>query len=146
VGSQYADLRNNVAIARLTELNNAVTRYVQARGAAPRETVEALVLMVAPLAPHIAAELWERLGHGDPIDDVAFPLPDADALVRAALVLPVTVDGRRRGEITVSRDASEDEVRRAALALGPVARLVDEDRVARVIHVPGKIVNVVTRA
>ena len=58
--------------------------------------------MVAPLAPHIAAELWERLGHDDPIDDVAFPLPDADALVRAALVLPVTVDGRRRGEITVS--------------------------------------------
>ena len=102
--------------------------------------------MVAPLAPHIAAELWERLGHDDPIDDVAFPLPDADALVRAALVLPVTVDGRRRGEITVSCDASEDEVRRAALALGPVARLVDEDRVARVIHVPGKIVNVVTRA
>jgi leucyl-tRNA synthetase len=146
VGSQYGDLRYNVAIARLIELNNAVTRYVQDRGAAPRETVEALVLMVAPLAPHMAAELWERLGRDDPIDDVAFPLPDADALVRAAMVLPVTVDGRRRGEITVSSDASEDEVRRAALALGPVARLVDEDRVARVIHVPGKIVNVVTKA
>jgi leucyl-tRNA synthetase len=146
VGTQYGELRYNVAIARLTELNNAVTRYVQDRGAAPRETVEALVLMVAPLAPHIAAELWERLGHDDPVDDVAFPRPAADALVRAAMVLPVTVDGRRRGEVTVSRDASEDEVRQAALALGPVARLVDEDRVARVVHVPGKIVNVVTRA
>jgi leucyl-tRNA synthetase len=146
VGSQYGDLRYNVAIARLIELNNAVTRYVQDRGAAPRETVEALMLMVAPLAPHIAAELWERLGHDDPIDDVAFPVPDTDALVRVAMVLPVTVDGRRRGEITVSHDAGEDEVRRAALALGPVARLVDEDRVVRVVHVPGKIVNVVTRA
>jgi leucyl-tRNA synthetase len=146
VGSQYGDLRYNVAIARLIELNNAITRYVQDRGAAPREAVEALVLMVAPLAPHIAAELWERLGHDDPIDDVAFPIPDADALVRAAIVLPVTVDGRRRGEITVSSDATEDEVRQAALALGPVERLVAEDRVARVIYVPGKIVNVVSRA
>jgi leucyl-tRNA synthetase len=61
-------------------------------------------------------------------------------------VLPVTVDGRRRGEIIVRRDASEEEVRQAALALGPVARLVGEDRLMRVIYVPGKIVNVVTRA
>jgi leucyl-tRNA synthetase len=62
------------------------------------------------------------------------------------VVLPVTVDGRRRGEITVGPDANEEEVRRAALALGPVARLVGEGRVARVVHVPGRIVNVVTRA
>jgi leucyl-tRNA synthetase len=100
---------------------------------------------VAPLAPHIAAELWERLGHDDPIDDVAFPLPDLDALARTSVVLPVTVDGRRRGEITVGRDASEEQARQAALALGSVARLVSEGRVARVIYVPGKIVNVVTR-
>jgi leucyl-tRNA synthetase len=146
VGTQYGELRYNVAIARLTEYNNALTRYVADRGAAPREAVDPLVLLVAPLAPHIAAELWERLGHDEPIDDVAFPRPDPDALVRQTRVLPVTVDGRRRGEITVRRDAGEEEVRQAALALGPVARLVGEDRVARVICVPGKIVNVVTRA
>jgi leucyl-tRNA synthetase len=145
VGGHYAELRFNVAIARLTELNNAVTRWVQERGAAPREVVEALVAMVAPLAPHIAAELWERLGHDDPIDDAAFPRPDPAALVRAAVVVPVTVDGRRRGEITVGRAASDEEVRQAALALAPVARLVADDRVARVVHVPGKIVNIVTR-
>jgi leucyl-tRNA synthetase len=145
VGSQYGELRYNVAIARLTELNNAVTRWVRDRGPAPRQVAEPLVLMVAPLAPHIAAELWERLGHDDQIDDRAFPLPDTDALGGAAMVLPVTVDGRRRGEITVHPGASEEEVRQAALALGPVARLADEDRVARVIHVPGRIVNVVTR-
>jgi leucyl-tRNA synthetase len=146
VGSQHGELRYNVAIARLTEYNNAVTRYVADHGAPPREAVEPLVVLVAPLAPHIAAELWERLGHDEPIDDVAFPRPDPNALVRQALVLPVTVDGRRRGEITVGRDASEEEVRQAALALGPVGRLVGEDRVARVIYVPGKIVNVVTRS
>jgi leucyl-tRNA synthetase len=145
VGSHYGALRHNVAIARLTEYNNALTRYVADREAAPRDAVEPLVLLVAPLAPHIAAELWERLGHDEPIDDVPFPRPDPDALVRLDLVLPVTVDGRRRGEITVRRDAAEEEVRQAALALGPVARLVGEDRVARVIYVPGKIVNVVTR-
>jgi len=146
VDALYRQLRFNVAVARLTELNNAVTRHVRDRGAAPREAVEPLVLMVAPLAPHLGAELWERLGHDDPLDDVAFPTADPEALVTAAMVLPVTVDGRRRGEITVGRDADEEEVRRAALALGPVARLVGEDRVARVVHVPGKIVNVVTRA
>jgi leucyl-tRNA synthetase len=146
VGSHYGELRYNVAIARLIEYNNALTRYVAEQGAAPRQALEPLVLLVAPLAPHIAAELWERLGHDEPIDDVAFPRPDPDALVRLALVLPVTVDGRRRGDITVRRDASEDEVRQAALALGPVARLAGEDQVARVIYVPGKIVNVVTRA
>jgi leucyl-tRNA synthetase len=102
--------------------------------------------MVAPLAPHLAAELWERLGHDEQLDDVAFPVPDPRALVTEALVLPVTVDGRRRGEITVARDAGDDEVRRAALALEPVARLAAQDRVVRVVHVPGRIVNVVTRA
>ena len=144
VGSQLGELRDNVAIARLTELNNAVTRWVRDRGAAPREALEPLVLMVAPLAPHVAAELWERLGHDDQVDDVAFPLPDADALAGSSMVLPVTVDGRRRGEIRVGRAASDGEVRQAALALGPVARLVDEDRVDKVIHVPGRIVNIVT--
>jgi leucyl-tRNA synthetase len=146
VGSLYRQLRYNVAVARLTELNHAVTGYARDHGAAPREAVEPLVLMVAPLAPHLAAELWERLGHDDPLDDVAFPVPDPEVLVPEAVVLPVTVDGRRRGEITVARDAAEEEVRRAALALEPVARLAGEDRVARVVHVPGKIVNVVTRA
>jgi leucyl-tRNA synthetase len=146
VASLYRELRYNVAVARLTELNHAVTAHVRDHGAAPREVVEPLVLMVAPLAPHLAAELWERLGHHDPLDEVAFPVPDPQALATDAVVLPVTVDGRRRGEITVARDAGEDEVRRAALALGPVARLAAEDRVARVVHVPGRIVNVVTRA
>jgi leucyl-tRNA synthetase len=145
VATLYRQLRFNVAVARLTELNHAVTGHVRDRGAAPRQAVEPLVLMVAPLAPHLAAELWERLGHDDPLDDVAFPVADPRALAAAAVVIPVTVDGRRRGEITVAPDASEAEVRRAALALGPVARLVAEDRVARVVHVPGRIVNVVTR-
>jgi leucyl-tRNA synthetase len=145
VGGLYQQLRCNVAIARLIELNNAVTRQARDRGAAPREAVEPLVLMVAPLAPHLAAELWERLGHDDPLDDAAFPTADPRALVSTAVVLPVTVDGRRRGEITVAPDAGEDEVRRAVLALEPVARLVGQGRVARVVHVPGRIVNVVTR-
>jgi leucyl-tRNA synthetase len=144
VGSLYRELRYNVAVARLTELNHAVTGVVRDRGPAPRAAVEPLVLMVAPMAPHLAAELWERLGH-DPLDDVAFPVADPRALATATVVLPVTVDGRRRGEVTVARDAGQEEVRRAALALAPVARLVAEDRVARVVHVPGRIVNVVTR-
>ena len=74
VGDHFDGLRFNVAIARMTELNNALAQVVAREGACPREVAEALVLMTFPLAPHVAAELWEKLGHSERIDDVPFPV------------------------------------------------------------------------
>ncbi len=141
----YVELRFNVAVARITELNNALSRYVQRHGASPRQVAEAVVLMVFPLAPHVASELWEKLGHDEPIDDVSFPTADRCALVQTHIVLPVTVNGRPRGEITVDRQASEAEVTAAGLALDAVAKLVEGKEIVRVVVVPGKIVNFVVR-
>ena len=78
VGRDYAGLWFNTAIARLIELNNALTKL----DAVPREAAEKIVLMVAPLAPHIAEELWARLGHEGAITFVPFPQPDAGAARR----------------------------------------------------------------
>jgi leucyl-tRNA synthetase len=141
----YAELRYNVAVARITELNNALGRYVQQHGASPRQVAEALVLMVFPLAPHLASELWEKLGHHEAIDDTPFPTADPDALVQTHVVLPVTVNGKPRGEITVDRQASHTEVTEAGLALEAVAKLVEGREIVRVVVVPGKIVNFVVR-
>ncbi len=141
----YTELRYNVAVARITELNNALGRYVQRHGASPRQVAEALVLMVFPLAPHVASELWEKLGHNEAIDDVPFPIADPDALTQTHVILPVTVNGKPRGEITVDQQASQTEVTEAGLALEAVAKLVEGKEIVRVVVVPGKIVNFVIR-
>jgi leucyl-tRNA synthetase len=141
----YTELRYNVAVARITELNNALSRYVQQHGVSPRQVAEALVLMVFPLAPHVASELWEKLGHREAIDDTPFPMADPDALVQTQIVVPVTVNGKPRGEITIDPQASHTEVTDAGLALEAVAKLVEGREIVRVVVVPGKIVNFVVR-
>lgn len=141
----YTELRYNVAVARITELNNALSRYVQQHGASPSQVAQALVLMVFPLAPHVASELWEKMGHDEAIDDIPFPTADSEALVQTHIVLPVTVNGKPRGEITVDRQASQAEVTDAGLALEAVAKLVEGKEIVRVVIVPGKIVNFVIR-
>lgn len=144
VTSLFADLRFNVAVARLTVLNNAVGQHVQREWECPREVAEALLKMTFPLAPHITSELWERLGCRDPLDDVPFPVADADALVVTEVVLPVTVDGKPRGEITVNVDSDESEVVEHGLRLEAVQRMLTDRAVARTVYVTGKILNIVT--
>jgi leucyl-tRNA synthetase len=145
VTRRFGELRFNVAIARLTQLNNALTQVVQCEGRCPRRIAESLVLMTFPLAPHIAAELWERLGHHDRIDDVAFPAADPGALEEALVVIPVTVDGKARGTITIARAASEADATAAGLRLDGVVKLMETRELDRVVFVPGKILNLVTR-
>src|SRR5690606_17651843 len=94
------DLRFNVSIAKITELNNHVTaRYPN--GGAPRSVVEALVLLLAPLAPHIAEELWERLGHTESLAREPFPEADPAYLVDETVEVPVQINGKVRARITV---------------------------------------------
>jgi len=144
VNRLFMEMRFNVAVARLTELNNSAGHYVKQEGCCPRAVAEALILMTFPMAPHIAAELWERIGHTDQIDDAPFPVADQDALVETHVVIPVTVDGKPRGQITVDLRASEAEVTAAGLRLDAVARLVEGRELTRVVFVPGKILNLVT--
>jgi leucyl-tRNA synthetase len=145
VREHYARLRFNIAIARLQELSTHVARIAAARGRLPRAVAEPLVLMVAPLAPHIAEELWARLGHRESIAYAAFPEADAALAAEPTVVLPVQIDGRTRFRIEVPADASEEQI--AAILAGhpDIARYVGDADVDRLVVVPGRIANVVTR-
>ena len=145
VRDDMAAMSFNTAIARLTECNNHLTQVVAREGAAPREVVLPLVLMVAPLAPHIAEELWARLGHPDTLTYEPFPAADPALLVDDTVEVPVQVNGKVRARITVPAGADEAEHERLARADPRIAALLDGEEVRKVIIVPGRMVNFVHR-
>jgi len=132
-------LRFNTSIAKLIELNNALTKLA----ATPREVAEPLVVMLAPLVPHVAEELWRLLGHDDTIAYVAFPEADPALLVDDVVEYPVQVNGKVRGRIEVAADADTSAIETAALADDRVAAAVDGATPKKIIVVPGRMVNVV---
>ncbi|BCJ77832.1 leucine--tRNA ligase [Catellatospora sp. IY07-71] len=137
VREDMAALRFNTAVAKLIELTNAVTKA----GATPREIAEPLVLMLAPVAPHIAEELWRRLGHDASLTFADFPVADPALLTADLVTYPVQVNGKVRGRIEVAADAAEDEVRAAALAA--VTDSLSGKDPKKVIVIPGRLVSVV---
>ncbi|MFK0243235.1 leucine--tRNA ligase [Amycolatopsis azurea] len=143
VREDYAELRFNTAGAKLIELNNHVTKAYGAADATPRELVEPLVLMLAPLAPHLAEELWKRLGHADSLVHGPFPVVDEKYLVEDSVEYPIQVNGKVRSRVTVPADAGKDAVQAAALADEKVAALVGDGTPRKVIVVPGRLVNIV---
>ena len=143
VRDHFAALRFNVAVARLQELASHASRIAAARGAVPRSLAEPLVLMVAPLAPHVGEELWTRLGHGESVSQAAFPVPDEALAAERSVVLPVQVNGRVRFRIEVPADASEEQTRKILTGDPEFARHVGRAAVERIIIVPGRAVSVV---
>ncbi|RSN38005.1 leucine--tRNA ligase [Amycolatopsis sp. WAC 01416] len=143
VREDYAEMRFNTAGAKLIELNNYVTKTYGGTEAAPRELVEPLVLMLAPLAPHLAEELWKRLGHADSLVHGPFPVVDEKYLVEDSVEYPIQVNGKVRSRVTVPADADKDAVQTAALADEKVAALVGDGTPRKVIVVPGRLVNIV---
>lgn len=148
VGDDYGRRHSfNTAIAACMELLNHVGKFsdMSAQGRAVRhEALEALVLMLNPITPHICHALWQTLGHAQTVlDDIAFPKADAAALVRDALTLAVQVNGKLRGQIEVAADASREAVEAQALAEPAVAAQLAGQAPKKVIVVPGRIVNIV---
>ena len=138
VSHDYATLGFNTAIARLTELNNALTKLDRV----PREAAEKLVLMVAPLAPHIAEELWSRLGHAGSLTYEPFPVADPALLVEDTVTCVVQVRGKVRDRIEVAPDITEAALRELALSLPKVQAAVPDGIRTVVVRAPG-LVNVV---
>ena len=139
VRSDFEDLKTNTAIARLAELNNHLIR----RGATPREVAEPLVLMLAPLAPHVAEELWSRLGHDLSLALEPFPACDPDLLRVETVTAVVQVDGKVRDRLEVSATVTEDELRQLALASEGAQRALAGRRVRHVVVRAPKLVNLV---
>jgi leucyl-tRNA synthetase len=145
VRENYAGLRFNIAIARLQELTSQAARLSAASGTLPIQIAEPLVLMVAPLAPHVAEELWARLGHAESLAYAAFPEADPALAAEPMVVLPVQVDGKTRLRIEVPADAGAEQITAIVAGHPEVARYVGGATVDRLVVVPGRIVNVVTR-
>jgi leucyl-tRNA synthetase len=141
VSEDYAALRNNTAVAKLIEYTNHLTK--QHRDSVPRAAVEPLVLMVAPVAPHLAEELWQRLGHATSLAHGPFPVADPDYLVEDTVEYPVQVNGKVRGRITVSAGADADAVEAAALTDEKVQAFLGGATPKKVIVVAGRLVNLV---
>jgi leucyl-tRNA synthetase len=137
VRADMEGIRFNTAIAKLIELTNGLTRLP----ATPREVAEPLVLMLAPFAPHLAEELWQRLGHDGSLAYEPFPTADPALLVAETVTYPVQVNGKVRGRVEVPADATEDTVRAEALAA--VAEHLAGREPRKVIVVTGRMVSVV---
>jgi leucyl-tRNA synthetase len=137
-------LRFNIAVARITELNNTLTARWGASEGAPREIVEPLLLMLAPLAPHVAEELWSRLGHLQSLVWADFPVADPALLTAETIRLALQVNGKVRATLEIPAGTDEAGAEAAALADERVVRAVDDAPIRRVVVVPGRLVNVVT--
>ena len=138
VNKDYENLSFNTAIARLTEYNTVLT----ALKVVPRAAVEPLVLMVAPLAPHIAEELWRRLGHDQSLAHEPFPVADPELVAEDTITAVVQVRGKLRAQLEVSASITEDELRELALAHPRIVKEIPNG-VRKVIVRAPKLVNVV---
>jgi leucyl-tRNA synthetase len=137
------NLRFNRAVAQIYSLANAIAAEPDAEGAARREALEMLVLLSAPMMPHLAESCWRALGHETLVADTPWPKADA-ALTRSdSVTIAVQVNGKLRGTLEIARGTDSKIVERAAFALEPIVRALDGKPPKRVIVVPDRIVNIV---
>ncbi|MEZ4700614.1 MAG: leucine--tRNA ligase [Rhodothermales bacterium] len=129
----------NTAIAALIEMNNAIKGLDRI----PRALAEPFVLMLAPMAPHVCEELWQRFGHAESLAHAPWPAYDERFLQQDTLEIAVQVNGKVRGTLVIAADASKDAILSAARALENVAKHLEGKTMRREIYVPGKIVNLV---
>ena len=143
VRRDFGQLRFNTAVARLMELTTIAARISARDGALPRALADPLVLMVAPLAPHIAEELWARLGHPESLTYASFPEADENLARPQSVTLPVQVNGRTRFTVEAPAGAAADELEDLVTADSRYAEHVRGLTVDRLVIVPDRVVNVV---
>src|SRR6266566_2886699 len=149
------DFHFNTAISAIMELVNALYAFeAMSPDAVPaaerlvllREAVETVILLLGPFCPHITEELWAQLGHRESVFRRRWPVADPAALKKEEVTIVVQVDGKVRGRLVVDVDAAEDRVRQLALGDDRVRPWVASRRVEKVVVVPNRLVNIVTRA
>ena len=152
VGEDIARLSFNKAVARIYELVNTIQapaaalsegRQDPAVASALREAIDMLVVMIAPMMPHLAEECWSALGGEGFAADRPWPRFEPGLVVDNDVTYPVQINGKKRGDLTIARDADQGAVERAALELDFVQKALDGRPPRKVIVVPQRIVNVV---
>src|SRR4051812_38341988 len=149
VSDAIEKLHFNVAVAHIYEFANALGGAVAKPAASPdfawamKEAAGILVRLFHPMMPHLAEECWAELGHKTLVADEAWPTLEPELLVENTITLPVQINGKKRADVTVARDAQAPEIEAAVLALDAVQRILEGKRPKKVIVVPQRIVNVV---
>jgi leucyl-tRNA synthetase len=141
VAEDIEGLRFNTAIAELIKVNNEL----KALEKVPQWFAERYVLLLAPFAPHLAEEIWHRLGHEQSLARHAWPDYDSAKLIEATMELPVQVNGKLRGKINVATDADHQTVLSAARADAGVQQWINGKTIVKELYVPMKLVNFVVK-
>jgi len=144
-------LRFNTAVAQVYELANALSSCLQSAGSHPspdmayalREAAEFLVRIASPMIPHLAEECWAGLGYQDLVAEKPWPAPEKALLLEETVTIAVQVNGKRRDELTIARDAAKEDIEAAALKLDNVVRAIGGRKIKKVVVVPQRVVNVV---
>ncbi|ABF62778.1 leucine--tRNA ligase [Ruegeria sp. TM1040] len=132
----------NAAIAKLYGFTNTLSKS-KASAAVQKQAIKTLAQLMSPMTPHLAEDIWAHQGGEGLIANAAWPVADESMLVEDSVTLPIQVNGKRRGEITVAKDLDKAEVEKLALAHEAVQRVLEGAAPKKVIVVPGRIVNVV---
>ncbi len=138
----------NTAIASIMELINTLNRFedkTEQGRAVMQEALEVIVLMLAPIVPHICHILWQALGHDDAIINHSWPKADEEALVRDSVEVVIQVNGKLRGRVSVPANADKQTIETAAQNDENVQRFIEGMNVLKVVVVPGKLVNFVVK-
>ena len=143
VGNDLEHLRFNTAISKMIELNNALTIYVNDAGSTPREVAVQMTQMLSPLCPHMAEEIWQRLGRTESLTYMPFPKADPQLLVQDTIEIPVQINGKMRSKLSVAADVSDDELRSLAMADEKVIQMLAGATPSKIIVVPKRLVNIV---
>ena len=139
VGDDIPRLSYNTAVAAMMEYINTVRAHERVPH---RAEIEPLVQLVAPFAPHIAEELWERLGHDGSVMDAGWPAYDPALAAEETIEFPVQVNGKTRGKVRVAKDADQGAVMAAAKADAQIAKFITSEP-KKIIFVPGRLMNIV---
>jgi leucyl-tRNA synthetase len=151
VSEDIDKLRFNRCVAHIYEFANALSDALGGVEKAPaedfrwalREAGNILIRLFHPMMPHLAEECWAALGHKTLVATEAWPQVEPDLLVESSITLPVQINGKKRADVTVARDAGNSDIEAAVLALDAVKKALEGKSPKKVIVVPQRIVNVV---
>lgn len=139
VTEDFEGMRNNTAISQMMVFINEGYKA----DSIPKEFVEGFLIMISPITPHLAEELWEKLGHTESIAYVAWPTYDESKLTDDTVEIAVQINGKVRAKIEVAKDISKEDLEKVALEDEQVKQWIEGKELKKVIAIPGRLVNIV---
>jgi len=136
----------NKVLANIRELTNEIQKHVSSGSIDPKalkHAIETLVIVVAPFTPHLASELWEKLGHSSFLDTIPWPKTDKNLIQEEIITLAIQVNGKLRGTLDIKKDAAKEIVTDRALNMDTVQKALSGNKPKKVVLIPNRVVNVV---